>query len=123
MSAQFVGFSTNTQLRSFTLRNVELVKRNLLNELYTRKGERAMMPDFGSGLQDLVMETYSPDIELAIEDEIVNAINNEPRLELNNIEIIVQDHLIEIQVSVVYVPGSIAEVLFLEFNRESNSVT
>jgi phage baseplate assembly protein W len=125
MTAKFIGFSTNnnTEVRNYTLRDIELVKRNLLNELYTRRGERVMMPDFGSSLQDLVMETYSPDIEEQIEDEITNAINNEPRLELNTIDIRVQDHLIEIEVSVVYVPGSIADVLFLEFSRSSESVT
>lgn len=124
MPAQFIGFSTNTgRTRNYTLRDVDLVKQDILNEIYTRKGERVMMPEFGSGVLDLIMEQYNEDVEILIEQEIRAVIDNEPRLEINSIEIRTKDHLIEVLVSVVYMPGSVSETLFLEFDRKAESVT
>ena len=82
-----------------------------------------MMPLFGTTIMDMVMENYSDDLEAAIEDELRRVIGNEPRLELNELNIRFQDHLIEVEISVTYVPGSIAETLFIEFDRKSESVT
>ena len=48
MATIFRGFSTvDTVKAPFSLSDMELVKRDLLNEFNTRKGERVMRPNFG----------------------------------------------------------------------------
>ena len=47
--ARFIGFSTkNKQAINHTLTGKELVVEDLLNNIMTRKGERIMMPTYGS---------------------------------------------------------------------------
>lgn len=118
MKTKFKGFSTvDTTTRNYTLTDIELVKRDLLNELYTRKGERAMRPSFGSIFQDLIMEPYTLDIESLIEEEITRIISNEPRLQLKRVDIETLDHFVQVNVQVIFQPGDIAENLFIRFQR------
>ncbi len=53
--ATFIGYSSvDRKFGNFTLKDVELAKRDLLNHFYTRKGERLGEPEFGSIIQDMV---------------------------------------------------------------------
>ena len=53
--ARFIGFSTkNKQAINHTLTGKELVVEYLLNNIMTHKGERIMMPTYGSIVHDLV---------------------------------------------------------------------
>jgi phage baseplate assembly protein W len=54
---------------------VEQVKSNLNMLLRTRKGERRMNPDFGSGLWSVLFENYNEDITPLIENTIRQDIN------------------------------------------------
>ena len=51
----YIGYSTIDSINgSKTLVDAELAKRDLLNNFYTRRGERVQNPLFGSILPDLV---------------------------------------------------------------------
>lgn len=54
---------------------IEQVKTNLNLLLKTRKGERRMNPDFGSGLWNVLFENYNEDISPLIENTIKQDIN------------------------------------------------
>ena len=57
MATIFKGFSTVDKIRApYSLFDQELIKRDLLNEFQTRRGERLMKPNFGSIIHDLLME-------------------------------------------------------------------
>ena len=71
MATIFRGFSTVDNIRApYSLYDDDLVKRDLLNEFQTRKGERLMRPDFGSIIHDLLMEPEDTFTETEIEDDI-----------------------------------------------------
>ena len=54
---KFQGFSTKTnQFYPQRLYDIELAKQDLLNEIYTRKGERVMEPEFGSIVWELLFD-------------------------------------------------------------------
>ena len=56
MATIFKGFSTIDKIRApYSLFDQELIKRDLLNEFQTRRGERLMKPNFGSIIHDLLM--------------------------------------------------------------------
>ncbi len=119
MVASFRGFSTvNTPKPSYGLRDIELVKRDLLNHFYTRKGERVMMPNFGSNIQDYVMEPLEGDILTAIEEDVKTVIDSEPRAKFVGIDIFSSDYTITVEIELVFLPGDIADNLYLEFIKE-----
>jgi len=61
-------FGENTFEQSFLTK--DQVKSNIKNLLLTKKGERILQPEFGSGLQELLFEPNVDDLESRIEDTI-----------------------------------------------------
>ena len=56
MANIYKGFSTIGKIRPpYTVTNGEAVKIDLLNELYTRRGERVMRPKFGTTIYDIIL--------------------------------------------------------------------
>lgn len=60
---------TNTAFAQ-TFQTSEQVKSNIRNLLLTKRGERILQPEFGSGLQELLFEQNVDDFEGRIEDTI-----------------------------------------------------
>jgi len=118
--AIFKGFSTIDKVRApYTLVDVELVKRDLLNHFYTKKGERLMKPNFGSIIWDLLMEPEDTVTEEEIKEDIQRIIDTDPRVELNDITLYLMDHTIRADVSLKFNPGNEEDVLYLEFINEN----
>ena len=61
-------FGENTFEQSFLTK--DQVKSNIKNLLLTKRGERILQPEFGSGLQELLFEPNVDDFEAKIEDTI-----------------------------------------------------
>lgn len=53
----------------------EQAKSNLKNLLLTKKGERVMQPEFGSGLHSLLFEQLDENLEQRLEETIVESVN------------------------------------------------
>ena len=54
--ARLLGFSTVDKVKApYSLVDGDVIVRDLLNEFYTKKGERLMRPNFGSVIWDLLM--------------------------------------------------------------------
>lgn len=67
---------------SFKINDVELIKLDLLNHIFTRRGERVMMPLFGTIIPDLVFEPLDEETTDQIESELRGVIDYDPRVEL-----------------------------------------
>jgi phage baseplate assembly protein W len=50
------------------------IKSNIKNLLLTKKGERILQPEFGSGLQELLFEFNDDNLETQIEETITQAL-------------------------------------------------
>ena len=61
-------FGNNTFEQSYLTK--DQVKSNIKNLLLTKRGERILQPEFGSGLQELLFEPNVDDLEGRIEDTI-----------------------------------------------------
>ena len=61
-------FGENTFEQSFQTK--DQIKSNIKNLLLTKRGERILQPQFGSGLQSLLFEPNVDDLEGRIEDTI-----------------------------------------------------
>ena len=70
------------QKRTFSVQDVELVKLDLLNHIFTAKGERVMMPDFGTRIPDLPFEPLDEITLDILEEDLRFVFNYDPRVRL-----------------------------------------
>ena len=60
--------------------------------LLTNRGERVMLPNYGTNLRSYVFEQDTPQLRSKIKDEIYNAIAAySPRVEISNYELLMRD--------------------------------
>tara|TARA_B100000900_G_scaffold340385_1_gene303163 strand:+ start:238 stop:606 length:369 start_codon:yes stop_codon:yes gene_type:complete len=115
--ALFKGMSTVERSGPpYTLVDQELVKRDLLNELYTKKGERVMRPNFGSIIWDLLMSPNTPDLQEMVKEDIERIVERDPRVETKNINVFVGDNSIRAEVELFYNLIKDTDILYLEYS-------
>lgn len=118
----FVGYSTvdsNSKNQQFA--DIELIKRDLLNHFYTRKGERVMMPTYGCGIWDLLFEQFDEIVKEAIIEECVKVINSDSRVELQDIIVTELDQGFVVQMSLLYKPYNVVNTFSLEFDNRTTT--
>ena len=85
-------FGSSTFSQSF--KTIDQAKSNIKNLLLTKKGERVLQPEFGSGLQELLFEPNVNDFEQKLEDTINEAIETWiPYVTVEEIDIEATDEL------------------------------
>ena len=115
---KFKGYSTvDKTWGNFKLYDIELAKRDLLNEFYTRKGERLMSPQFGSIIWDLLFDPLTDEIVDAIRTDCLRIVTKDPRLDLLNIDVVDNEHTIIVSLILKYVPTATETELVAVFNR------
>lgn len=88
----FVGYSSvDTSIKGTLWADLDLIKRDLVNHFYTRKGERVMNPNFGCVIWDLMFEPMTQDNIQAILDDCYSIVTSDGRVSINNIDIIQYD--------------------------------
>jgi len=119
--ATFKGFTTLDRVKApFTITDQDLIKRDLLNEFYTKKGERLMRPNFGSIIWDLLMDPNDGDLVNAVTEDIQRIVAKETRVELVDLTVYVADHAISADVLLKYLPFNNSESLYLIFEKQIN---
>lgn len=87
-STKFYGkCSGNNTTVGFSLKDLALIKQDLLNHIFTSKGERYMQPTFGTNIPDIIFEPLTNDVVARIEEEIVHVVQSDPRVSLLHIQI------------------------------------
>ena len=75
-----VGLSLPIQISNVAFKQnyteIEQLKTNIKNLLLTKRGERIMQPNFGSGLQELLFEFNDDALAEKIEDTVTSALEN-----------------------------------------------
>lgn len=112
---------TNTAFEQ-TFQTSEQVKSNIKNLLLTKRGERILQPEFGSGLQELLFEPNVDDFEGRIEDTINESLEQWlPYVTTEEIEIDSSDTLRDnnrINVSVKFRIGDNADLNVVTFTTQ-----
>lgn len=75
------------QNKSLSLRDIELVKMDLLNHIFTPRGTRVMMPDFGSSIPELSFEPLDGDLVDELYAELLAIFDYDPRVNLVNLSL------------------------------------
>ena len=119
-SPSFIGFSTiNKKKPPYTLTDFELVKTDLLNHFSTRKGERVMLPGFGTIIYDLLMDPLDNTTKDLIIEDATRIIEAEPRVRIDSIKLSEHDSTILLETQLVYLPLGITEDLAIQFDIDS----
>jgi phage baseplate assembly protein W len=120
---RYRGFSTIDQYKKFRLTDLELIKRDLLNHFSIRKGEKLMNPNFGSLIWNILFEPLTADVKALIVEDIQRVVSYDPRVRIDNVLVDQFDYGLQIQLELTFLPDNLSDVLSLQFNRDSNSVS
>ena len=121
-SFRYKGFSSNETKNNFKLYDIELVKRDLMNHFYIRKGEKLENPNFGTIIWDMLFENFTAEVRRLITEDVEQIINYDPRVKVNTLTIDSTDQGIRIQADIVYLPFNINERMTFDFDRTNNIV-
>ena len=84
----------NTGYFNQAFSSFEQAKSNLKNLLLTKKGERIMQPNFGTGLHELLFEQLDDTFETKLEDTITKNVNYWlPYINIKQIDIEMTDQM------------------------------
>ena len=123
MAIMYRGFSTVGRDRKFRLTDFELVKQDLINHFYIRKGEKLMNPNFGTIIWNVVHEPLTEDLKSVIVSDIKAIASYDPRISVDNVVITEYDQGIQVELQLRYVQTNQTNLLNLQFNNQSNTLT
>ncbi len=123
MAIMYRGFSTVGRNRKFRLTDFELVKQDLINHFYIRKGEKLMNPDFGTIIWNVVHEPLTEDLKSVIVTDIKAIAGYDPRLSIDNVVVTEYDQGIQVELQLRYVQTNQTNLLNLQFDNQNNTLT
>jgi phage baseplate assembly protein W len=118
----YKGFSSKESLNTFKLFDIDLVKQDIINHFYIRKGEKLMNPDFGTVIWDLLFEPFTEEVKNLIVEDVEQIINYDPRIAINGVVIDATDMGIRIEADITYLPFNINERMSFDFDKKNNII-
>jgi len=123
-SGSFVyrGFNSKETTKNYKLYDIDLVKQDLMNHFYIRKGEKLENPEFGTIIWDMLFEQFTEEVKNMIAKDVEEIINYDPRMVVNEVQIDSTDIGIRIQADITYIPFNINEKMTFEFDKSTSSI-
>ena len=115
----YKGFSTVAGVKSNQLYDIDLIKQDLTNHFYTRKGERVMKPNFGSIVWDMLYEPWDEGNKEEIAEDCKRIISLDPRVELNDLTVYEYESGLRINIGINIMPYNKTATMLLNFERET----
>lgn len=118
----YKGFNSQETRNKFKLYDIDLVKQDIINHFYIRKGQKLMNPDFGTVIWDILFEPFTEEVKRLITDDVEQIINYDPRISINSVSIDSTDMGIRIEADITYLPFNINERMVFNFDKENNII-
>ena len=118
----YKGFSSKETKNNFKLHDIDIVKQDIVNHFYIRKGEKLMNPDFGTVIWDMLFEPFTEDVKEIITKDVETIINHDPRISINSVLIDTTDMGIRIEADITYIPFNINERMVFDFDKKNNII-
>jgi phage baseplate assembly protein W len=118
----YKGFCSTETKKGYKLYDIDLVKQDLINHFYIRKGEKLENPNFGTVIWDLLFEQFTEDVKKLIAKDVEEIINYDPRIAVNSVIVDSTDQGIRIEAELVYLPFNVSERMTFDFDRLNYSV-
>ena len=114
----YKGFSTiDPSASDVRLYDYNLIKQDILNQFNIRKGERVMLPDFGTVVWDLLYEPFTDATKSAIADDVVRIVASDPRADALEVKVIEQEYGMLLEVTLLYRNTNQTDVMKLQFDK------
>lgn len=118
----YKGFNSKDPKNGFKSYDADLVKQDLINHFYIRKGQKLENPDFGTVIWDLLFEPFTEDVKKIISDDVEAVINYDPRISVNSVLVDSTDQGIRIEAEIIYLPFNISENMTFDFDKKNLTV-
>ncbi len=115
----YKGFSTLNDSNNTQAYDINLVKRDLINHFYIRKGEKLENPAFGTIIWDMLFEPLTTQTKKLIADDVQAIVNYDPRMQVNSVSVTTTDLGIQIAVNLTYLPFNVNEQMTLNFDKNN----
>ena len=113
----FVGFNTVDQPNPpYSLTNIDIVKRDILNQFATPIGSRVMLPSFGTRIYQMLFDPFDEYTKNAIIEDAIRVVNDDPRVSLEQIDVFQQDQALNVVMVLNFVPEAVTDNLFVTFS-------
>lgn len=119
----FIGFNTINQFKKFTLVDFELIKRDLLNYLNIRQGEKVGRPDVGTTMWNLVFEPQTESTAELVLQELQRIVGQDPRIYLTKADAYPQINGILVELEIQTVQGQNAQRLAVFFDQQTRTAS
>jgi phage baseplate assembly protein W len=113
----YKGFSTVQANPTSKLFDLELIKQNIINTFYTRRGERVMNPNFGSIIWDLLMEPMTPQVRESLNSDVKRICSSDPRAVPTNLKVIEFQSGYIVEVTMKLVGSDVSSQMTLTFDQ------
>jgi hypothetical protein len=123
MATMYKGFSTLVQNKKFRITDFELVRRDILNHFYIRKGEKLMNPSFGTIIWNVLHEPFTEDLKSVIQEDVKAIASYDPRVSFDNIVITEYDQGIQILLELRYLQTNQTSIMNMQFDNSSKTIT
>ncbi len=116
-----IGFSTQEMQgkRGWTVYDVDLIKRDLLNHFHTRRGERLMLPTYGTIIWDKLFEPFTEGTKQEIVDDVIRIVRTDSRVKLQAVDVSTSTYGISVAIELKYESWDAVGTFALEFDRRS----
>ena len=118
----YKGFSSAESKKNFKLYDIDLVKQDIMNHFYIRKGEKLENPNFGTIIWDMIFENFTDEVKTLISKDVEDIINYDPRISVNTVTVDSTDQGMRIQADLIYIPFNITERMTLNFDKNNNVI-
>lgn len=122
MATMYKGFSTVGRNKKYRLTDFDLVKQDLINHFYIRKGEKLMNPNFGTIIWNVLHEPMTDDLKSVITSDIKAIAQYDPRISMDNVVITEYERGIQIELQLRYVQTNQTNLLNLKFDNQNNTL-
>lgn len=118
----YKGFSSKETTRDFKLYDVDLIKQDLINHFYIRKGEKLENPEFGSIIWDMLFEQFTEEVKEIISKNVEEIINYDPRIVVNQVIVDSTDQGMRVEAEIRYVAFNATERMTFNFDRTTQTI-
>lgn len=120
MRKKFKGFSTSNGTKPpFTITDIECIKTDIMNEFNTIRGERVMMPEYGSIIQTIIHDPLDQVSKDMVKGDVVRIIGNDPRVRQSGTPRVVEyDTTVRIDVELIFLGQVTPDTLSINFSRD-----
>ncbi len=122
-SFAYKGFSSKETTRNYKLYDIDLVKQDIINHFYIRKGEKLENPEFGTVIWDMIFEQFTEDVKTIIAKDVEDIVNYDPRVVVNEVQIDSTDQGIRVQADITYIPFNVNERMTFDFDKANSVIT